>query len=176
MRYLILLATLLVPTALFAQSAPTIELFGRAGFLTLWDDEGNIGTGPSLGGGAGIRLPIGIGIEALAERHSNDRNFTSGVSFSSDATVFTGRLAKYFGTGRTQFYAGGSAGTSRVTTRSVFPGLPQMERSTISGSVGGFAGVRLAIGAHGFARPEVEFSRAGEHLRIAGSVAIGIGR
>src|SRR5262245_604626 len=71
MRYLILMTALLFPTALFAQSAPTFEVFGRAGLVKLWDDESNIGVGPSIGGGAGVRLPNGVGVEGLFERHTN---------------------------------------------------------------------------------------------------------
>ncbi len=174
MRYLILFGALVFPTALYAQS-PTIEIFGRAGLVQLWDDEGNIGTGPSIGGGLGVRFPVGVGIEGLFERHTNDRNFSSGVSFNSEATTGSLRVAKYFGGGGAKFYAGGAIGTSRITTRGQFPGLPQSERQTTSTLVGGFAGVRIPMGPKAFARPEIEFSRAGEHLRIAGSFAIGFG-
>lgn len=102
MRYLAFLFVLLLfPTLSSAQVTHSPEIFLRGGLVALWDDEGRIGNGPSIGGGAGIRLNHGIGIE-------------------------------------------------------------------------GFTGVRIGAGRRGTLRPEVEMSRAGEHLRIAGSVMAGL--
>jgi len=179
MRHAALLVTLLFtlrfPAVLSAQSTTSPEIFVRTGLVQLWDDEGNIGIGPSIGIGAGIRLPHGIAIEGLVERHTNDRNFSSGVAFNSTVVGAAGRIAKYVGSSRTQPYFGGSAGITRVKTISQFPGFPTNERSTTSRTLGGFAGIRFAVGQRVFVRPEFEVSQAGEHLRIGGSVAAGFG-
>jgi hypothetical protein len=174
MRYLAFVSVLLlVPSLLAAQSTRSPEIFARAGIVNLWDDEGRIGSGPSIGAGGGIRLGHGVGIEGLVERHVTDRQFSSGVSFRSTVVGATARVVKYVGTSRAQPYAGGGVGIARIETLSEFPGLPTNERKTTSGTVGGFTGVRIAAG-RGFVRPEVELLRAGEHLRIAGSVMAGV--
>jgi outer membrane protein with beta-barrel domain len=176
MRHLVFALFLFFPAALSAQPRVSPEVFGRAGILQLWDDEGNIGAGPSIGGGAGIRLPGGIGLEAIVERHTNKRHFTSGVSFDSNAVSGVGRAMKYFGTSTARPYVGGSFGITRIKTHSEFPGFASNDRETTSATVGGFAGVRFQVGSAAFVRPEIELSRAGEHLRIAGSLAVGFGR
>ncbi|MCM3878623.1 MAG: porin family protein [Vicinamibacterales bacterium] len=173
MRHLTFLAILLFPALLSAQTTTSPEIFVRAGLVKLWDDEGNLGTGPSFGGGAGIRLPIGIGIEVIAEHHNNDRDFSSGATFHSTATSVMGRVAKYVGASRTQPYFGGSLGVLQVRTVSQFPGQPTNDRTTTSAAFGGFTGVRFAAGRHVFVRPEFELSFAGEHFRMGGSVAAG---
>jgi opacity protein-like surface antigen len=176
MRYLAFVSVLLLfPTLLAAQSTHSPEIFVRAGTVYLWDDEGRIGSGLLIGGGAGIRLVHGIGIEGLFERHVTDRRFSSSVSFHSTVVGATARILKYVGTSRVQPYAGGGVGMARIETLSEFPGFPSNERRTTSGTLSGFTGVRVAAGRRGFVRPEVELLRAGEHLRIAGSAMAGVG-
>ena len=175
MRYLAFVSVLLlVPSLLAAQSTHSPEIFVRAGIVNLWDDEGRIGSGLSISGGAGIRLVHGIGIEGLVERHVTDRQFSSGVSFHSTVVGGTARVVKYVGTSRAQPYAGGGVGIARIETLSEFPGFPSNERKTTSGTISGFTGVRIGAGRRGFLRPEVDMSRAGEHLRIAGSMVAGL--
>jgi outer membrane protein with beta-barrel domain len=164
----------LFPAVLSAQTTSP-EVFVRAGLVKLWDDEGNLGTGPSIGGGVGIRLPHGIAIEGLVERHSNDRNFSSGVVFKSTAAGVVGRVVKYIGPSHTRPYFGGGAGVARIRTMSRFPGFPRNDRTTTSRTLAGFAGIRFDAGRHLFLRPEFELSHAGEHLRIGGSLAAGFG-
>ena len=176
MRRLLFSLFLLFPSLLNAQTGVGPEVMGRAGIVQLWDDEGNIGTGPALAGGVGVRLPGGFGAEALVERHTNERHFTSGVSFDSHALAVTGRILKYVGRGNTRPYFGGGAGVTRITTRSEFPGLSEPhERTTTSPLLSGFAGVRIDTRKGVFFRPEFDFSKAGEHLRMAGTVAVGFG-
>jgi hypothetical protein len=175
MRILALLFVVLVPTTLAAQTTVSPEVFVRGGLVKLWDDEGNIGTGPSVSGGGGVRLPHGIGLEGYVERHVNDRNFSSGVSFHSHAVSTMARVVKYVGRSQAQPYFGGAVGVTRINTVSEFPGFPRSDRTTTSRTLGGFAGIRFAAGRRAFVRPEFEMSQAGEHLRIAGSVAVGVG-
>jgi hypothetical protein len=40
-------------------------------------------------------------------------------------------------------------------------------------TLSGFAGVRIAAGNVMFVRPEFEVSKAGEHMRLGGTIAIG---
>ena len=175
MRYLAFVSVLLLfPSLLSAQSTHSHQIFVRAGVVNLWDDEGRIGSGPSIGGGAGIRLVHGIGIEGLVERHVTDRHFSSGVSFRSTVVAAAARVVKYVGTSLAQPYAGGAVGVARIKTFSEFPGFPNNERRVTSGTVSGFTGVRIAAGRGAVLRPEVELLRAGEHLRIAGSVMAGV--
>jgi opacity protein-like surface antigen len=175
MRHAALLVILLFPAVLSAQTTTSPEIFVRAGLVKLWDDEGNIGIGPSIAGGAGIRLPHGVGIEGLVERHTNERHFSSGVTFDSTVVGAVGRIVKYVGRSRTQPYFGGGAGMTRVRTISQFPGFPTNDRTTTSRTFTGFAGIRFDAGRRVFVRPEFEVSQAGEHLRIGGSVAAGFG-
>jgi len=175
MRHAAFLVILLFPGLVSAQTTTSPEIFVRAGFVKLWDDEGNLGIGPSIGGGAGIRLPHGIGIEGLVERHSNDRHFSSGVAFDSTVVSGVGRVVKYVGRSGTQPYFGGGAGVTRVRTISQFPGLPRGDRTTTSRTLSGFAGIRFETGRGVFVRPEFEVSQAGEHVRIGGALTAGIG-
>jgi hypothetical protein len=115
MRQAAILLTLLFPTVLSAQPTTSREIFLRAGLVKLWDDEGNLGIGPSIGAGAGIKLPHNLGIEGL------------------------------------------------------------VDRTTTSRTLSGFVGIRFAARRRVFLRPEFELSQAGEHLRIGGSVAAGVG-
>ena len=175
MRHAALLVILLFPTVLSAQTTVSPEIFVRAGLVKLWDDEGNIGTGPSIGGGAAIRFPHGIAIEGFVERHTNARHFSSGVAFDSTAVGAVGRIVKYVGLSRTQPYFGGGVGVARIRTTSQFPGFPGTDRTTTSRTLSGFTGVRFDTGRRVFVRPEFEVLQAGEHLRFGGSVTAGFG-
>jgi opacity protein-like surface antigen len=172
MRIFLLTVLILSPAVASAQS---IEIFATTGVVQVWDDEGNIGTGVPIGGGIGFRSPHGWGIEALVEAQKATRDFDSGVSFDSTITAGRARIIKYFGDGRTQPYAGGGLGVTRVkSTRTQPPGFGDVFRSSsTSGTLSGFGGVRIAAGNVLFVRPEFEISRAGEHLRMGGTVAIG---
>ena len=171
-----LLLAAIILTPVFA-SAQTIELFGITGGTQVWDDEGNIGFGVPFGAGIGFRTSTGWGVEGLFEGQKAERNFTSGVRFDSNLTSARGRVLKYFGTGRTQFYTGGGLGISKIaTTRTEPAGFGGVFSRTVNaGSVSGFVGLRIPVGTRVFVRPEFEISRAGEHLRMGGNVAIGLG-
>jgi len=167
-----LLALILSPVLASAQS---IEVFATTGVVQLWDDEGNLGVGVPIGGGVGFRSPHGWGIEVLAETQKAKRDFDSGVQFDSTVTAARGRIIKYFGSGRTQPYAGGGLGVTRVKSMRESPilGGDIFRSESTKGTLSGFAGVRIAAGNVLFVRPEFELSRAGEHMRIGGTVAIG---
>jgi len=66
-----------------------------------------------------------------------------------------------------------AAGAAASTTGAGFGGV--FSRTVNAGSVSGFAGLRIPAGTRLFVRPEFEISRAGEHVRIGGNVAIGLG-
>jgi opacity protein-like surface antigen len=175
MRRFLLLAVIILAPAI--ASAQTVELFGMTGGGHVWDDEGRIGFGMPVGGGAGFRLPNGWGIEGLFETQKAERNFSSGVRFDSTVTAARARVLKYFGDGRVRPYAGGGIGISRIeSTRTEPPGLGGVFSSAkTSRMISGVAGVRIPAGNRLFVRPEFEVSRAGEHLRMAGNVSVGIG-
>jgi opacity protein-like surface antigen len=179
-----LLSVLILSPAL--ASAQSFDVFATTGIVQLWDDEGNIGKGAPIGGGIGFRSPHGWGLEALAETQKAERNFDSGVRFDSTVTAARGRIMKYFGIGRAQPYAGAGLGVTRVKSIREFPsdcalvnnvftctGRDIFQSESTKGTVSGFAGVRIAAGNVLFVRPEFELSRAGEHMRIGGTVAIG---
>ena len=171
MRILALIALILSPALVAAQS---FEVFATSGVVQVWDDEGNIGTGVPIGGGVGFKSPHGWGVEALVETQKATRDFDSGVSFDSTVTAGRGRIIKYFGDGGTQPYAGGGLGVTRVKSARSEPFGGSIFRSTkTAGTVSGFAGVRIAAGNTLFVRPEFEFSKAGEHIRMGGTVAVG---
>jgi hypothetical protein len=175
MRLLLLLAAIVL-TPVFA-SAQTVEVFGVTGGTQVWSDESNIGFGVPFGLGIGIRTAGGWGVEGLVEAQKAERSFSSGVRFDSTLSSARGRVLKYFGSGRIQPYAGAGLGISRIaTTRSEPVGFGGVFSRTLkSGSVSGFAGLRIPAGHRLFVRPEFEIARAGEHLRIGGNVAIGVG-
>jgi opacity protein-like surface antigen len=171
--FLFLTIGILAPALASAQS---VEVFGVAGGAQVWDDEGNIGFGVPLGGAIGFKSAHGWGIEALVETQRAERNFSSGVRFDSTINAGRVRLLKYFGTGRTQPYAGGGFGIAHITsTRTEPPGFGGVfSNSKSSGILSGFAGVRIPAGNELFVRPEFEISRFGEHLRLGGNVSVGL--
>lgn len=184
MRIFLFLGLLILSPVL--ASAQSIDVFAMTGVVQVWDDEGNIGAGMPIGGGIGFKSPHGWGLEALAETQKAERNFDSGVRFDSTVTAARGRIMKYFGSGRTQPYAGGGLGVTRVKSTRESPtdctrvnnvftcaGRDIFRSESTKGTLSGFAGVRIAAGDVLFVRPEFELSRAGEHMRMGGTVAIG---
>ncbi len=112
-----------------------------------------------IGGGVGFKSPHGWGIEVLAETQKAKRNFDSDVRFDSTVTAARVRILKYFGSGRTQPYAGGGLGVTRVTstrdspagctlTNNVFRCTSRdiVRSESKAGTLCGFAGVRIAAG------------------------------
>jgi opacity protein-like surface antigen len=179
----LLAALTLLPAPASAQS---FEVFAVSGVVQLWDDEGRIGTGVPIGAGVGFKSPHGWGIEALVETQKATRDFDSDVHFDSTVNAGRARILKYFGSDRTQPYAGGGLGVTRIeSTRdspagcelvnNVFtcPRRDIFQSESTSGTISGFAGVRIPVGNALFVRPEFEISKAGEHIRLGGIVAIG---
>jgi opacity protein-like surface antigen len=167
-------------------SAQAIEIFATTGAVQVLDDEGSLGVGVPIGGGIGFRSPHGWGIEVLAETQKAVRDFDGGVRFDSTVTAARGRILKYFGSGGTQPYAGAGLGVMRLTSTREFPtgcafvnnvfsctGRDISRSESSNGTLSGFAGVRIAAGNVLFVRPEFEVSKAGEYMRIGGTVAIG---
>ena len=184
MRIFFILGALILSPVL--ASAQSIDVFAMTGVVQVWDDEGNIGAGMPIGGGIGFKSPHGWGLEALAETQKAERNFDSGVRFDSTVTAARGRIMKYFGPGRTQPYAGAGLGVTRVKSTRESPancapingvmicaGRDVFRSESTAGTLSGFAGVRIAAGNTLFVRPEFEVSKAGEHMRMGGTVAIG---
>ena len=185
MRLLIFFIVLLsLPVSAFPQS---IEIFVMTGAVQVWDDEGSLGWGAPIGGGVGFRSPHGWGLEALVESQRVKRRFASDVRFDSTVLGSRARLLKYFRDGRTQPYAGAGLGLTRIKSAYDYPADCALttnnqfrctsrdvtHRTSTSGTLSGFAGVRIAAGRRLFLRPEFELSRAGEHLRMGGTIVIG---
>jgi opacity protein-like surface antigen len=183
MRILAFALVLSIPALASAQS---VEVFATTGIVQLWDDEGNIGAGVPIGGGVGFNWPRGWGIEALAETQKATRDFDSGVRFDSTVTAARARLIRYFGSGRTQPYAGAGFGVTHIESTRESPadcalvnnvftctGRDIFQSESTAGTWSGFAGLRIRTGGVLFVRPEFEFSMAGEHVRMGGVVAVG---
>jgi hypothetical protein len=167
-------------------SPQSIEVFVATGVVQVWDDEGNIGIGAPARGGVGFKSPHGWSVEVLAETQKATRNFDSDVHFDSTITAARARVIKYFGRGRTQPYAGGGLGVTRIeSTRDSPAGCALMnnvftctrrevfQSASTSGTLSGFGGVRISVGEVIFVRPEFEMSKAGEHIRLGGTIAVG---
>ena len=167
-------------------SAQSLELFAQTGVVQVWDDEGNIGIGAPIGAGIGFKSPYGWGIEVLGETQKAARNFDSDVHFNSTLTAGRARVMKYFGGGPTQPYAGAGLGVMRIeSTRDSPAGCALvnnvftcarrdvLQSASTSGTLSGFGGVRISVGDAMFVRPEFEMSKAGEHIRLGGTVAVG---
>ena len=184
MRILFFAAIILFPALASAQS---VEVFAMTGGVQVWDDEGNIGFGVPIGGGVGFKSPHGWGFELVAETQKAKRNFDSGVRFDSTITAGRARILKYFGDGRTQPYAGGGLGVTRVTSTRESPtgcarvnnmftctGRDVFRSESTAGTLSGFAGVRIPAGNGDVraARSSISRGRAST-LRIGGNVAVG---
>lgn len=186
MRILLILGTLSYPAIASSQS---LELFALTGAVQLLDDEGSLGVGAPIGGGIGFRSPHGWGVEAIVEGQNARRRFPAPNDVRFDSTVASGqaRLLKHFRSGRTQPYAGGGFGVARIKSTYDYPAgcgfgsstqyqcttRDVHQRESTAGLLTGVAGVRIAAAPHVFVRPEFQFSRAGEHLRMGGTVAVG---
>ena len=183
MRILAIAAALSFPVL---ASAQPVEVFMTTGAVQVWDDEGKIGAGVPVGAGIGFKSPHGWGIEALVETQKATRSFDSNVRFDSTVTAGRARLIKYFGRGRTQPYAGAGLGVTRIKSTRESPagcalvnnvftctGRDVFRSESTAGTLTGFAGLRIRAGRVVFVRPEFEFSKAGEHIRMGGAVAIG---
>ena len=181
MRTALVILLALAPALVSAQS---IELFATTGVVQLWNDESRLGLGIPIGAGVGFHSPHGWGIEALVDGQRASRRFVSDVRFDSTLTAGRARLLKYFGRGEVQAYAGAGLGVSKVKSTFDYPpactpanptrcASRDIHRSaSTSGTLSGHVGVRFATGSM-FVRPEFELSRAGEHIRMGGTVAIG---
>ena len=137
-----------------------------------------------IGGGVGFKWPGGWGIEVLAETQKRTRDFDSGVRFDSTVTAARARLIRYFGSGRTQPYAGARLwrDAHRVDARVTFRLRAGQQRVYLHGQrhlskrVDGGHMERLrrsgqsAQAARRSRAPEFEFSMAGEHIRMGGVV------
>lgn len=167
-------------------SAEPVEVFVTTGVHQIWDDEGNIGTGVPIGGGVGFKSLHGWGVEALVETQKARRSFDGNVRFDSTLTAARARLIKYFGSGRTQPYAGAGLGVTHIESTRESPtgcalvnnlftctGRDVFRSESTDGTLSGFAGLRIRAGRALFVRPEFEFAKAGEHIRMGGTVAIG---
>lgn len=184
MRIVSLLGIVVLSPVLAA--AQSIEVFFTTGVVQLWDDEGNLGTGAPVGVGLGFRSPHGWGIEVLADAQKATRTFDSDVRLDSTVLSLRARMLKYFGDGRVQPYAGAGLGATSVkSTRDAPSGCALINNiftcssrdvfrsDATSGTLVGFTGIRISAGRSVFVRPEFELSKAGEHLRIGGFVAVG---
>lgn len=176
---------LLVPALASAQA---FEIFATTGHAQLWNDESRLGGGIPFGGGVGIRLPVGVGVEAIGEASQHARRFDSDVRFDADAIGFKVRVLKYFGRAGVQPYVGGGFGLTKfesvfdypvcnfgVNNQFQCPTRDVHTSKTTSPTLSGFAGARIPVGRTMFVRPEAEFSSGGEHMGIGGRVAVGVG-
>ena len=127
MRYLSPLAFILLLPAVSAAQSPQAgsgpELFGTLGIGWLNDDEGSLGNGFQMGGGAAYRWPGPVGVELQLSRSTAERLFDSGVEFDATLVQVTGRLLYHLDTGSLEPYVGGAVGTTHVDRTSVFPVL-----------------------------------------------------
>jgi opacity protein-like surface antigen len=180
---ILLLAVLILSPAI--ASSQSIEVFATTGVVQLLDDEGSLGLGMPVGGGVGFRFSRGWGIEALAEGQQARRRFSSDVRFDSTVTAVRARLLKYFGDAL-QPYVGAGFGATRIRSTYDYPSGCTLgpnnqfqcasrdihRRTTASATISALTGVRIPAGRL-FVRPEFEISRAGEHMRLGGTVAVG---
>jgi hypothetical protein len=192
MRRLAALALLtLVPTFSAAQSRPSEagpEVFGGLALGWVTDDEGFLGNGLDIGGGAGYRWRSPFSAEVQLGRLKSKRRFDSGVKFDARLLQLSARVLYHFSVRTTERYVGGAVGVTRYERTSVFPvtvpgpdGRPLRvgdERFRSAGAEftsGGVAGVGIRAGRRVDVRPElaVLITRPNNFVVISAGVKIG---
>jgi hypothetical protein len=147
---------------------------GRFGWARLTDDEGSLGSGPTIG--TGIVLPIRrrLGVQIEYDRHTRAREFEAGRGFFGTEQLVTAKALFYFGSNDAiRPYAGVGLGMIDSRRRSEFPtftahpgdqpavGLPEILGYHTRGAVLGFA-----AGAD---------ARVTSHLSILGDLSLDVG-
>ncbi|MCI0489223.1 MAG: outer membrane beta-barrel protein [Blastocatellia bacterium] len=117
----------LLPAAVMAQDTDSRgEVFINVGRGVIFDDEGFLGSGTSIGGGIGFRLISKLGIEGEVKRIPHFREFPSGVQLRGTAVFININAIYHFSDSRIQPYVTGGAGFLhyRNKSRSPFPDEP----------------------------------------------------
>lgn len=181
MRSHLLALMFVVYTAAHAAAQGTanrVELFAGGGGSRVGGDEGSLGSGAYVFGGAGYRVLPKVSVEADVMRARHERDIAGGPLEGTATGVF-GSMAYYFSEGTTQAFVMGSAGLLRSETTHTFPfnGMPTTFTSdTTDFAWGGGGGVSFFLTARFSLRPQVRvvFSEAtGVMGLIAASIGIG---
>jgi len=157
----LVLAGVSAPAA--AQPAPDrLFVFGSLGIGEVVDDEGSIGTGIDLGGGAGAWLGRSLALDLAIERMGHERQ-TAFLGWEGHALRVMGRARYHFRApaSRTRPFVGGGLGVMRssgtVTERHVdtfAPGPgPRRDWDSTGLAWEGGGGVEVTVGS-AFVRPE----------------------
>jgi opacity protein-like surface antigen len=141
-------------------------------------DEGSLGSGAHVFGGAGFRLARRLAVEADVMRAAHERDIAGGP-LEGTATAVFGSVAYHFLEGPTQVFVMGSAGLLRSETTHTFPvaGTPTTVSSDNTDFAwGGGGGVKFFVTPRFSLRPQVRllFSEATGVLGLL-AASIGIG-
>lgn len=146
----------IAPTVLGQNFASRGEVFGSIGGGKAYDDEGSLGKGLDIGGGAGFRLTPRLGLEGHVNRIEYKRDFSSGVRFEGTAVFTTANLLYHFSTSRAQPYVVGGVGFVHLENRSRFPEDDFLPKRTANGFATNFGGgVKIFLSKNFSLRPEV---------------------
>jgi hypothetical protein len=154
------------------------EVFGAVGVSRMGGDEGSLGSGPHVLGGAGVRLAPRTSIEVDVTRTRHERDIAGGPLEGTATGVF-GSGVYHFSDGRTQVFVMGSVGFLRSETTHTYPfgGTPTTFRSNDTDFAwGGGGGVDILLKPRFSVRPQCRlvFSEATGIMGLAaGSIAIG---
>ena len=176
----------LIPLLIFLASAQAMaqgsanrgELFAGGGVSRVGGDEGSLGSGAYVFGGAGFRLAPRLSIEVDAMRAAHERDIAGGPLEGTATGVF-GSVAYHFLEGPTQIFFMGSAGVLRSQTTHTFPfagTTPTFTSDATSFAWGGGGGVKFFVTTRFSLRPQVRvvFSEAtGVSGLLAASIGIG---
>ena len=147
----------------WAQDQRRAYVFGSAGFGSLADDEGGLGSGLAAGGGAGWMISERIAVEVAAIRTRHEQ--AGSLSWVGEPLIVTARGRYLFGgtAARTRPFVGGGIGYFRYLgtfTETVFssptsaPTLVSSDWLVTSVVVEAGAGVDVRLGRSIFLRPE----------------------
>ena len=131
------------------------EVFGSLGGGKAFDDEGGLGGGLDVGGGAGFRITPRFAIEGQVNRIHHRRDFSSGVRFEGIALFTTASLVYHFSESKAQPYVLAGLGVVNFENRSRFPEdgpLPERKSTGFATNFGG--GAKLFLNRRVSLRPE----------------------
>jgi len=143
--------------AVYGQVPGGGEVVGMIGYGRFGDDEGSLGNGLCLGGGAGYTFSSRVGMEVVVETLNYSRDFDSSARFEGETLTVVANVLYYFSAKRTRPYVLGGVGLLHSTRRSEFRFEEGTERFSFTDDRWAFnlgSGVRIGVSERFAVRPE----------------------
>jgi hypothetical protein len=160
-RQLILVFISVICSAPLCRGQSTPEVFGGVGWGKAWDDEGSIGAGIAVNGGAGFNLLSRLALEFEITTMKNKRESDVGFQADGQTTSIGPNLVYHFSSGRTRpFILGGIHFFHHRGTAGFAPLPPDESVNDVAIRIGG--GVKAFVSERVFLRPEFICVTGGE--------------